>query len=116
MFAKTYVMSPELEVTSPSCLRFRYFLRSNLEVKWTSTTKTRTLALFEVDGGLALHEAFIDLPYGIYSLIFEVMYNLTRTHKPSDYYSYYRASIDDIQVESYACKDVSKFVYVHVNM
>ena len=116
MFARTYVMSPGLEVTSPSCLRFRYYLRSNLEAKHTSTSNTRTLALFELDGGLALHEAFIDLPYGNCNLIFEVTYELTRTHKSSDYYSYYRASIDDIEVESRACSEVSKCLcsYQHI--
>ena len=107
-FAKTYVMSPELEVTRPSCLRFRYFLRSNLEVKLTSNSDTKTLALF-VDGGFAFHEAFIDLPYGTYNLIFEVTYNLEHTYKSSDYFNYYRASIDEVQMKLHTCSDVSKF-------
>ena len=97
---KTYVMSPELEVDRPSCLRFWYQLRCYLEVKWISDVKTKTLALWEVDGGNEFHESCIELPSGTFNLVFEV----TATIHCSDL----SACIDGIRVNPEPCSYASK--------
>ena len=93
-------MSPELLVVGPRCLRFWYIVRSCLEVKWISESETKTLAIFEVDGGNQFHEAFIELPLGTFRLIFEV--TLADT---SDDCS---TCIDDIRVNPESCSYASK--------
>ena len=88
-------MSPEFDVEGPSCLRFWYLLDTYLEVKLTSVLDTKTLALFEVNGGDVFHETFIELPTGISNLIFETINGN-------------RAALDDIRVEPDTCSDISK--------
>ena len=93
-----YVMSPELEVDEPSCLEFLVLLTKNLKVKWISKSDARTLASFEIDGGNEFHEAFIELPIGVFNLIFEASGRDAML------------LIDDIRIEPGACSDASESV------
>ena len=93
-----YVMSPELEVGGPSCLEFLYRLTTSLTVKWISKSDTRTLASFRVNSGNEFQEAFIELPVGVFNLIFEA--------------SGFGAMllIDDIRIQPGTCSDDSESV------
>ena len=103
----TFVISPMVSISQPSCLTFRYFLRSDLKLSVTNSNGTTLMAAFQVDGGFDFHQAFIDLPIDRYKFIWEVKLDqLGHVEIIRNYY----AAIDDIEIGLKTCAQLRKFL------
>ena len=76
-----------------------------MKVSLSNPNTTSLMADFRVDGGFDFHEALIDLPSGVYQLIWEVMLD---TSDPIEVEKNYRAAIDDINVVNMTCSQMRK--------
>ena len=90
------------------CLKFSYSMRSNLRVLITSHRNTITLANWMVDGGRASHHAALDLPQGIYKIIWET--TDSRGNLGETPYNRYLATVDDINIHSRKCLDIGRCI------
>ena len=102
---QAFLVSPLTTIIPPSCLTFRYFLRSNLKLSITNSSATTTLVAFNTDGGFDFHQALIDLPGGSYQFIWEVEMDQLA---PVEIIRYYHAAVDDINIGLKTCAQLSK--------
>ena len=108
--AMAFLLSPLVEVSETgSCLTFKYSLRSNLIVKRTNQAATDTMVVWGVDGGRAFHRAALDLPQGLYKLIWETTDLRTYLGKSSSAFERYRVSIAEINIYRINCTEISEF-------
>ena len=94
-----------MSITAPSCLTFRYFLRSNLKLSITNSSTTTILVAFNTDGGFDFHQAYIDLSRGSYQFIWEVEMD---QFEPVEIIRKYHAAVDDIEIGLKTCAQLSK--------
>ena len=108
--AVAFLISPLVDIqTSGYCVTFPYSLRSNLKVKITSNSYTATLANWIVDGGRAFHHAALDLPQGIYKIIWETTDNRKDFVTSETPYNRYLVTVDDITIHTHECFDVGNY-------
>ena len=101
-----FMVSPVILVSNTSCLNFRYYLRSNLNVFISNNSLSKTMADFQVDGGFEFHQAFIDLRPGKYQIIWEIQWD----QSPIEVVRNYRAAIDDVRITPGLCEELRKFI------
>ena len=107
--AVAFLSSPLLDVSGDgNCLSFRYSLRSNFRVKITSHRRSITLLDWGVDGGRAFHRAAIDLPQGIYKIIWETTDSREFLGFKNSPHSLYRATVKDIIIHPATCQIVGR--------
>ena len=108
--AVAFLSSPLLNVSYAShCMTFSYTLRSNLRVKITSHSRTVTLINWGVDGGRAFHRAAIDLPRGIYKIIWETTDLREHLSNGDSPHNHYRAIVTEIEIHPMDCHFVGRF-------
>ena len=106
LMAEAFLVSPPVNLTVPSCMIFHYFLRSNLIVSVTNGTGTYVIAVMKVDGGYDYHQAFIDLPYGSYHVIWQLHLD---SAEPLEIVKNYRAAVDNIHFTPTTCAHESRY-------
>ena len=108
--AIAYLSSLLLNISDDSnCLTFTYTLRSNLRVKITSHSRTGTLINWNVDGGRAFHRAAIDLPKGVYKIIWETTYMMEYLVSSNSTHNRYRAIVKGIKIHPVRCQIAGRF-------
>ena len=75
--AIAFLLAPVVNISTSTCLHFRYIVRSNLQVKATYPHETVTLLSLSMDAGEGAHSMALELPLGTYRLIWEVQYDDT---------------------------------------
>ena len=107
--AIAFLSSPLFNVSDDNnCLTFRYSLRSNLRVKITSHSRRATLMDWAVDGGRAFHRTAIDLPQGIYKIIWETTDSREYLGDNKSPHNLYRATVKDANIYPMKCHNVGR--------
>ena len=105
--AIAFLKSPMVDVTAKKhCLTFSYSMRSNLRVKATFHRLTITLANWIVDGGRAFHRAVLDLPQGVYKIIWETTNSREDTTGVQSPYNRHHVTVDEIFILPHDCRDI----------
>ena len=112
--AETYLLSPELNITSGKCLSFIYYIRSDLNVSLIKQSETLAVLAFHINGGEDFHEAFLELPMGSYQIQWNVGYKpeAAVSESENDYFAYW-AVIDDVMVYNESCGELRKSTVDH---
>ena len=112
-----FLISPLVDIPAGGyCLTFSYSMRSKLAVKITSHRQTTTLANWIVDGGRAFHRAVLDLPLGIYKLIWETRDGRRNIGGSGTPYTRYIASVGAIFIHPMKCLDIGRFIILMITV
>ena len=107
--ATAFLSSPLVNIQfGGACLIFYYSVRSNLRVRITRQSHTHTLVNWGVDGGRAFHRANLDLPDGIYKIIWETIELRTVAGRLQSPHNRYRASVSNIAIHPVECHAIGK--------
>ena len=107
--AVAFFSSPLINASGDSnCLTFVYTLRSNLRVKITSHIRTITLINWNVDGGRAFHRATLNMPKGIYKIIWETTHLREHGSSGNSPHHRYRATVKEIVIHPMRCQIVGR--------
>ena len=107
--AVAFLSSPVMNVSdNRNCLTFVYTLRSNLRLKITSHGSTITLINWGVDGGRAFHRAALDLPQGIYKIIWETTHLRGHLSSGTSPHHRYSAIVREVDIHPMKCQALGR--------
>ena len=104
--AAAYLLSPRVTINSQRCLTFLFFNRAGLKLSLAySNNLMRSVMTATINGGLAWHSAYINIPRGTYFLYWESSGNSDETPDGGNPEDVYLAAIDDVKLHNSRCSE-----------
>ncbi len=103
--AEVILLSPQLNITSPACVKFKYSLRSQLEVSVKTANDTRSVLNLNMDTGGARNADEIQVHPGDQNIMWKHRYSFGMPARQMAYsYDLYSIALDDIELIHGPCK------------